>query len=92
MSRTSIASGTLADAIEYEVQGAFSTDAGGDISAYVPATGSPMRIEISEMKAADSLAIIMATAMGLGRRQGELDYNTHVRPALLAKGAILTLK
>ncbi|MCC0809572.1 FAD-dependent oxidoreductase, partial [Methylobacterium sp. W2] len=51
-----------------------------------------MRIEISEMKAADSLAIIMATAMGLGRRQGELDYNTHVRPALLAKGAILTLK
>ncbi|MCJ2127339.1 FAD-dependent oxidoreductase [Methylobacterium sp. E-045] len=50
-----------------------------------------MRIEISQMKIADSLAIIAATSEKLGLRSSELDYQTQVKPALLAQGAVIAL-
>jgi hypothetical protein len=50
-----------------------------------------MRIEFSQMKIADSLAIIGCTAQQLGTQSGELDYATQVKPALLAQGAQLAI-
>lgn len=50
-----------------------------------------MRIEISQMKIADSLAIIAATGEKLGIYSSDLDYPSQVKPALIAQGAVLAL-
>ncbi|MHC2021327.1 host specificity factor TipJ family phage tail protein, partial [Methylobacterium sp. CM6247] len=42
-SRTSILAGPLTDGETYTVEGALSTDAGSDISSYIPAAGSPIK-------------------------------------------------
>ncbi|KQP52995.1 TipJ family phage tail tip protein [Methylobacterium sp. Leaf106] len=42
-SRTSILAGPLTDGETYTVEGALSTDAGSDISSYIPAGGSPIK-------------------------------------------------
>ncbi|MCJ2131453.1 host specificity factor TipJ family phage tail protein [Methylobacterium sp. E-045] len=62
-SRTSIASGTLSDATDYEVQGALSTDSGADISNFVAATGSPIRA-VSDPAAPNAPTYTSATLSG----------------------------